>query len=96
VGVWLVDIIVLPMGLQTPSAPSALSLTPPLGTPLGTLCSIQRLAVSIRHCIRQAPAEPLRRQPYQAPVRKQFFASALVSGFGDCISDGSPSGAVSG
>jgi hypothetical protein len=35
-GVWLVDIIVLPMGLQTPSAPSVLSLTPPLGT----LCSV--------------------------------------------------------
>jgi hypothetical protein len=28
----LADIIVLPMGLQTPSAPSVLSLTPPLGT----------------------------------------------------------------
>jgi len=31
--VWLVD-IVLPMGLQTPSATLALSLTPPLGTPV--------------------------------------------------------------
>jgi hypothetical protein len=30
-GVCLVDIVVLPMGLQTPSAPSVLSLTPPLG-----------------------------------------------------------------
>jgi hypothetical protein len=30
-GVWLVDIIVLSMELQTPSAPSVLSLTPPLG-----------------------------------------------------------------
>jgi hypothetical protein len=29
----LVDIIVIPMGLQTLSAPSVLSLTPPLGTP---------------------------------------------------------------
>jgi hypothetical protein len=29
---WLVDIVVLPMGLQTPSTPSVLSLTPPLGT----------------------------------------------------------------
>jgi hypothetical protein len=27
------DTVVLPMGLQTPSAPSVLSLTPPLGTP---------------------------------------------------------------
>ena len=31
-GVWLVDIVVLPMGLQTPSAPSVLPLTPPLGS----------------------------------------------------------------
>jgi hypothetical protein len=30
---WLVDIFVLPMRLQTPSAPSVLSLTTPLGTP---------------------------------------------------------------
>jgi hypothetical protein len=31
-GVWLVDIVVLPMGWQTPSALSVLSLTPPLET----------------------------------------------------------------
>jgi hypothetical protein len=31
-GFWLVYIIVLPMGFQTPSSPSVLSLTPPLGT----------------------------------------------------------------
>jgi hypothetical protein len=28
-GVWLADIVVIPMGLQTLSAPSVLSLTPP-------------------------------------------------------------------
>jgi hypothetical protein len=32
-GVWLVDIVVFPLGLQTPSTPSVLSLTPLLGTP---------------------------------------------------------------
>jgi hypothetical protein len=32
-GFWLVDIIVLPMRLQTPSTPSVPSLTPQLGTP---------------------------------------------------------------
>jgi hypothetical protein len=32
-GVWLVNIVVLPMGFQTPSFPSVLSLTPPLRTP---------------------------------------------------------------
>jgi hypothetical protein len=42
----LVDIVVLPMGLQTSSAPSVLSLTPPLGA----LWSVQWLAVSICLC----------------------------------------------
>jgi hypothetical protein len=36
-GDWLVDIAVLPVGLQSPSIPSVLSLTPLLGT----LCSVQ-------------------------------------------------------
>jgi hypothetical protein len=31
VGFWLVDIVVLPMGLQTPSAPLVLPLALPLG-----------------------------------------------------------------
>jgi hypothetical protein len=42
-GYWLVHIVVPPMGLQTPSAPWVLSLAPSLGT----LCSIQWMAVSI-------------------------------------------------
>jgi hypothetical protein len=50
--VWLVDIVVLPMELQTLSAPSVLSLTPPLGF----LCSVQWLAESIHTCIGQALA----------------------------------------
>jgi hypothetical protein len=56
----LVDIVVLPMGLQNPSAPSA----PPLTSPFPA----QWLAASIRLCICQALSEPLRRQLYQAPV----------------------------
>ena len=59
-GVCLVDIVVLPERLQTPSAPSVLSLTPPLWT----LCLVQWLAASILLCICQALAEPLRRQLY--------------------------------
>ena len=57
---WVVQLvdIVLPMGLQTPSAPSVLPLTPPLGS----LCSVWWLATSIYICIGQALAEPLRRQ----------------------------------
>jgi hypothetical protein len=84
----LVDIVVLSMALQAPSAPSVLSLTPPLGT----VCSVQWLAVSIHLCICQALAEPLRRQLYQTPVSMHFLTSATVSAFGDCIWDGSPGG----
>jgi hypothetical protein len=91
-GFWLVYIVVPPAGLQTPSSPSNLSLTPPPRI----LCSVQWLAGSICLCICQALAEPLRRQLYQAPVSKHFLASIIVSGFGDRIWDGSPGGAVSG
>jgi hypothetical protein len=77
---------------KAPSAPSVLLLTPPLRF----LCSVQWLAVSIHICIGQDLAELLRRQLYQAPVSKHFLASAMVSGFGVCMWDGSPGGAVSG
>jgi len=56
VWVWLVDIVVLPMGLQTSSAPSVLFLTPPLGS----LCSVWWLVTLILICISKA----LRRHPY--------------------------------
>jgi hypothetical protein len=59
-GVWLIDTVAPPMGLQTPSAPSVLSLTPLLGT----LCSVQWLAISTYLCICQVLTEPLRRQSY--------------------------------
>ena len=49
-GVWLVHIVVLPMGLQTPTAPSVLFLTHLLGTPF----SVQWWAASICVCICQA------------------------------------------
>ena len=90
-GIWLVDIVVLPMGLQTPSAPSVCSLIPPLGTP----CSVQWLADSICLCICETPDEPLSRQPYQASISKHFPASAVESRFGNCIWDASPGGAIS-
>ena len=88
----MVDVIVLPMGLQTPSAHPVLSLA----SLLGSQFSVQRLTVSICLCIVQALAEPLRRQLYQAPVSIQFLASAILSAFGGYIWDGSPGGAVSG
>jgi hypothetical protein len=46
--------------------------------------------VSTHFCICQALAEPLRRQIYQAPVSNILLASAIVSGFGGCLWDGSP------
>jgi hypothetical protein len=91
-GYWLVHIVISPMGLQTCSAPWAFSLSPSLGT----LCSIKWMTVSLHFCIFQALAEPLMRQLYQASVSKILLASAIVSVFGGCLWDGSPSGAVSG
>ena len=75
-GYSLVHIVVPPMRLQTSSAPWVLSLAPSLGT----LCSVQWMAVSIYFCICQALAEPLRRQLYQASVSKLLLASTMVSG----------------
>jgi hypothetical protein len=51
-GYWLVHIVDPPIGLQTPLAPWGLSLAPPLGA----LCSIQKMTVSIHFCICQALA----------------------------------------
>jgi hypothetical protein len=48
------------------------------------------LAEHIHLWICQALAEPLRREPYWAPVSKHFPASSTASRFGDCIWDGSP------
>ena len=79
-------------GLQTPSAPSVFSLTPPLGTQ----CSVQWLASSTHHCICQALTEPLKKQLYHTPVSMHFLASTIVSGFGDSMWGGFLHGAVSG
>jgi hypothetical protein len=62
-GIYLFDTVVLPMDCK-PLDLSVLSLIPPLGTS----CSVQWLAVSIRLRIYQALAEPLRRQLCQEPV----------------------------
>ena len=88
----MVGIVVLLMRLKTPSVPIVLALT----SPLGSLCSVQCLAVYIHLCIDQALAEPLRRQLYWAPVSKHFLASAIVSTFDVYMWDGSLGGAVSG
>jgi hypothetical protein len=80
------------MGLLTPLAPWVLSLAPSLGT----LCSAQWMTMSIHFHICQALGEPLKRQQYQDPVGKLLLASTIVSGFDDCIWDGSLGGADSG
>jgi hypothetical protein len=54
---WLVHIVVPPMGLQTPSAPWVLSLA----SPLGTLHSVQWMALSLSFYICQVVVEPLGR-----------------------------------
>jgi hypothetical protein len=72
-GVWLVD-IVLPMALQTPSAPSVLPLTPLLGSS----CSVQWLDASILKSISKVLVEPLKKQLYQAPASKVFLALATA------------------
>jgi prolipoprotein diacylglyceryltransferase len=69
------------MGQKTPSAPWVFSLAPSLGT----LCSVQWMAVSFHLGICQALSGPLRRQLYQAPVSKLLLASTVVSGFGGCL-----------
>jgi hypothetical protein len=89
-GYWLVHIDVHPMGHQTPSAPWVLSLAPSLGT----LCSVQWMIVRFQFCIFQALAKACRRQLYQAPASRLLLASAIVSGFGGCLCNESPSGAV--
>jgi hypothetical protein len=75
--------------MQSPSAPSVLSVNPPLGTP----CSVQWLYASIPTCIFQALTEPLRRH---CLYQQKLLGIQIVSGFTVCIWHGSPGGAVSG
>ena len=86
----MVDIVVLPKGLQIPSAPSVLVLT----SLLGSLRSVQCLDASSPVLVRLWHS--LSGQLYWDPVSKHFMASAIVSGFGVSRSDGSLGVAVSG
>ena len=72
-GVWLVD-IVLPMRMQTPSAPTVLALT----SLLGYLPSVECLALYIPISIGQALVEHLRGQLYRAPVNNLVLTSVIV------------------
>jgi hypothetical protein len=90
-GIWFINIVVLPMGLQTPSTPPLLFLTPILGNQRLS----QSLASSSHLSICKALVGPLRRQPFQAPISMHFLVSTIVSGFGNCIWDESSGGTVS-
>jgi len=70
---WLVGIVVL-MGLQTPSASSILSLTPPTETQF----SVQWFLASICLCICHVLVEPSRKQLYQALVSLYFLALPAI------------------
>jgi hypothetical protein len=54
------------------------------------------LTANICICIGPELAELLKRQLYPAPVSKHFLALAIVFGFGVCMWDGYPGGAISG
>jgi hypothetical protein len=90
-GYCLVHIDVPAMVLQIDSTSFILSLAPSLSA----LWSVQCMAVRIHVCVCQALAKALRRQIDQAPVSRLLLASAIVSRFGCCLWNGSPSGSVS-
>ena len=77
-GIRLFD-IVLPMRLQTPSAPTVLALTSPLGSPN----SVQCLAVYIHICIGLALAEPLRGQLIRRNTKYQKPFSTIKEPLGE-------------
>jgi hypothetical protein len=66
----LVDIEVLLLWLQTPSAPSVLSLTPPLGS----LHSVELLAVNIWISIHKTLAGPLKETAISGSFQQAFFS----------------------
>jgi hypothetical protein len=84
-GVLLLDIVVLPMGLQTPSVPPVLSRFPQMGTPV--------VSASIHIYIFSGSG---RASHDRAPVSKHFLSSTIVSGFGDYIWNECPGRAISG
>ena len=85
------DIVVLPMGLQTPSTPSVVFLFPLLGIPR----LVQWMAVSIHLCICKHLAGTLKRELFQAPCSMYFLTYIIVSVFSKCTWDKYTGGTVS-
>jgi hypothetical protein len=90
-GYWLVHIVVPPMGLQIPSA-WVLSLVPSLGT----LFFVQWMAVSIQLLYLSGTGIASQDAAISGSCQQALVGIHNSVGFGGCLWDGSPSGAVSG
>jgi hypothetical protein len=91
-GVWLVDIAVLPTGLQTPSTPLVLSLTPPLGTPsLSPIVGCEHLPLYLSRSRRASQETAI-----SGSFSKYFLVYTIVSRFGYCILGWTPKWVISG
>ena len=75
-GFWLVDIVVLPMGLLTPSPPWVLSLT----LPLGNLCLVHWFATASGLHLSGSGRLSQETAINQAPVCRYFLASTKCLG----------------
>jgi hypothetical protein len=91
-GVWLIDIVVLPLGLQTTATPSVRTLTPLLGT----LRLVQWLAANVNLCICKGSGRSSQETAIAGSFQHEVLDSTIVSGFGNCIWNESPDGTVSG
>jgi hypothetical protein len=88
-GIWPVDTVVPSIGLQNPLSSFRPFSNSSIWTP--ELCPMVGCELPLLY-LSQALAQPLRRQPYQAPIREHFPASTIIFEFGGCIWDGSLDG----
>ena len=80
-GTWQVDTVALPYR----AAKSLSSFSPFANFSIGDPVLSPMVSFNIHFCICQTLEEPLRRQPYQAPVSKHFPASSIAFRFDDSI-----------
>ena len=79
----MVDIVVLPMWFQTPSAPSVLSLTPPFGDPvLSAVVGCKHPTLHLSGSGRASGEKAV-----SGSFQQSFLASTIVSAFCECIWD---------
>ena len=77
----MVDFVVPDMGLQNPSAPLVISLTPPLGTP----CSVNGCENTPLYLSGSGRAS--QETAISDSCQQALLGIHIVSGFGDCIWD---------